>query len=85
MSRPIFPHIPWSGEGSGPRILGINPWILDFAAFNLWSRPVGLLACLDMLRNSGARVSLMDCLDPTWEGVPWPKPGKYGTDRKSVV
>ncbi|MGL1863402.1 MAG: radical SAM protein [Pseudodesulfovibrio sp.] len=79
MSRPIFPHIPWSGEGSGPRILGINPWITDFAAFNLWSRPVGLLACLDMLRNAGARVSLMDCLDPTWEGIPWPKPGKYGT------
>lgn len=77
MSRPEHPHIPWSGDG--PRILGINPWIHDFAAFNLWSRPVGLLACLDMLRSAGASVALMDCLDPTWDGVAWPKPGKYAT------
>lgn len=78
MNRPNHPHISWHGD-SGPRILGINPWIMDFAAFNVWSRPVGLLACLDMLRNAGASVALMDCLDRTWEDVPWPKPGKYGT------
>lgn len=80
---PAFPHIPWSGLAgdpcSSPRILGINPWIHDFAAFNLWARPVGLLACLDMLRGAGASVALMDCLDPTWESIHWPKPGKYGT------
>lgn len=79
MTRPAFPHIPWSGDGHGPRILGINPWIHDFAAFNLWSRPVGLLACLDMLRNAGATVALMDCLDQTWDDVAWPKRGKYNT------
>lgn len=88
--RPAFPHIPWSkpstGKEGGPRILGINPWIHDFAAFNVWSRPVGLLACLDMLRKAGASVALMDCLDPTWtdlaeHGVQWPAPGKYGTGR----
>lgn len=73
-----FPHIPQTA-GDGPRILGINPWITDFAAFNVWSRPVGLLACLDMLRNAGASVALLDCLDPTWDGMKWPKPGKYGT------
>lgn len=78
MSRPAFPHITWSGD-SGPRILGINPWITDFAAFNVWSRPVGLLACLDMLRGAGAQVALMDCLDPTWPDMKWPAPRKYGT------
>ncbi|MDD3313029.1 radical SAM protein [Pseudodesulfovibrio sp.] len=57
----------------------MNPWIHDFAAFNLWARPVGLLACLGMLRSAGASVALMDCLDPTWEGERWPRPGKYGT------
>lgn len=77
--RPNHPHIPWSGNGDGPRILGINPWITDFAAFNVWSRPVGLLACLSMLRDAGADVALMDCLDPTWADVHWPKPGKYNT------
>ncbi|MFH1913467.1 MAG: B12-binding domain-containing radical SAM protein [Pseudomonadota bacterium] len=81
MTRPTHPHIPWSGgQGAKPaRVLGINPWIADFAAFNLWSRPVGLLACLSMLRDSGASVALMDCLDPTWEGVAWPRPRRYGT------
>ena len=74
--RPVHPTIRWSGNPDGPRILGINPWIVDFAAFNLWSRPVGLLACLDMLRNTGASVALMDCLDRTWEDVSWPKPNK---------
>jgi len=81
MTRPAFPDIPWHGKGDGPRILGINPWIMDFAAFNLWSRPVGLLACLNMLRRSGALIALMDCLDPTWEGTPWPGPGRYETGR----
>jgi len=79
MTRPQFPEIAWSGSGTGPRILAINPWIFDFAAFNVWSRPVGLLACLDMLRGAGATVALMDCLDRTWEDVKWPKPGKYAT------
>ncbi|QJB55964.1 radical SAM protein [Pseudodesulfovibrio sp. zrk46] len=79
MTRPAHPHIGWSGNPDGPRILGINPWITDFAAFNVWSRPVGLLACLSMLRDAGASVALMDCLDRTWEDVTWPKPGKYAT------
>ncbi|EGB15139.1 Radical SAM domain protein [Pseudodesulfovibrio mercurii] len=87
MTRPAFPHIPWSslpGRENGPRVLGVNPWITDFAAFNVWSRPAGLLACLDMLRAAGASVALLDCLDPTWEAAPdlglkWPRPGKYGT------
>jgi len=87
MARPAFPHIPWSalpGREHGPRVLGINPWITDFAAFNVWSRPAGLLACLDMLRTAGASVALLDCLAPTWladpeQGLKWPKPGKYGT------
>jgi len=79
VARPNHPRIDWSGNQNGPRILGINPWIFDFAAFNVWSRPVGLLACLDMLRNAGASVALMDCLDKTWEDVNWPKPGKYAT------
>lgn len=80
MSRPAHPTIRWTDAAPGaPRILGINPWIMDFAAFNVWSRPVGLLACLDMVRNAGASVALMDCLDRTWNDVQWPKPGKYGT------
>ncbi|CCH49383.1 B12-binding domain-containing radical SAM protein [Pseudodesulfovibrio piezophilus] len=80
MRRLSHPHICWT-DNDGPRILGINPWITDFAAFNVWSRPVGLLACLDMLRNAGASVALLDCMDRTWEDVAWPTPGQYATGR----
>ncbi|HDQ40713.1 MAG TPA: radical SAM protein [Desulfonatronum sp.] len=64
-----------------PRILGINPWIYDFAAFNLWSRPVGLLACLSMLRRAGASVDLLDCLEPADESGFWPSTRNNGTGR----
>ena len=74
--KPKWPGITWTscndGTGDGPRVLGINPWIHDFAAYGLWSRPAGLLSCLHMLRAAGARVALMDCLDRTWSDVPWP-------------
>jgi hypothetical protein len=58
--------------------LGINPWIYDVAAYNVWLRPVGLLACLDSLRRAGCRVALLDCLDPTWGDVDWPAPQPSG-------
>ena len=46
-----------------PHILLINPWITDFAAYNLWIRPLGLLSIAAVLRESGVRVTLIDCLD----------------------
>jgi len=44
-------------------ILLINPWITDFAAYNLWIRPLGLLSIASLLRVNGFRVTLIDCLD----------------------
>jgi len=44
-------------------ILLINPWITDFAAYNLWARPLGLLRIGSFLRRRGIRISLIDCLD----------------------
>ncbi|HAM52077.1 MAG TPA: hypothetical protein DCP92_15830 [Nitrospiraceae bacterium] len=32
------------------KILLINPWIYDFAAYNLWSRPLGLIKVGEYLR-----------------------------------
>ena len=48
---------------SPPHILLINPWITDFAAYNLWVRPLGLLRIGTFLRKQGFRISLVDCLD----------------------
>lgn len=46
-----------------PHILLISPWITDFAAYNFWIRPLGLLYIAGFLRESGFRVTLIDCLD----------------------
>jgi len=46
-----------------PHILLINPWITDFAAYNLWVKPLGILSIGSILRQAGFRVSLVDCLD----------------------
>ncbi len=46
-----------------PHILCVNPWIHDYAAFDFWAKPLGLLGLAAMLRDNGIRVSFMDCLD----------------------
>jgi len=43
-------------------ILLINPWITDFAAYNLWLRPLGLLSIASFLRKHEFQVTLIDCL-----------------------
>lgn len=46
-----------------PHILCINPWIHDFAAFDFWAKPLGLLYVASLLRESGIKISYIDCLD----------------------
>ncbi|MBN2414296.1 cobalamin-dependent protein [bacterium] len=46
-----------------PTILLVNPWITDFAAYDLWIKPLGLLMVADMLTQAGCRCDLLDCLD----------------------
>ena len=45
-------------------ILLINPWIHDFAAYDFWLKPLGLLHLGGILRQNGHCVSYIDCLDP---------------------
>lgn len=77
------PPITWksSGKADPPRILGINPWIYDFAAYNVWSRPAGLLACLDMLSRSGCDTALIDLMDRELSDADWPEPKTTGKGR----
>jgi radical SAM superfamily enzyme YgiQ (UPF0313 family) len=42
----------------------INPWIYDFAAYDLWIKPLGLLYIAAVLKKNGLGVHLIDCLDP---------------------
>ncbi len=46
-----------------PHILLVNPWIHDFAAYDVWAQPLGLLQLGAGLRRHGCRVSYIDCLD----------------------
>ena len=46
-----------------PHILLINPWVTDFAAYNFWIKPLGLLHIASRLRENGFQVTFIDCLD----------------------
>jgi radical SAM superfamily enzyme YgiQ (UPF0313 family) len=46
-----------------PLILLVNPWITDFAAHDLWAKPMGLLLLGSLLREGGCGVEFIDCLD----------------------
>jgi hypothetical protein len=50
-----------------PHILLVNPWITDFAAFDLWSMPLGSLFLASLLREGGVAVTLIDCLERSKE------------------
>lgn len=45
------------------RILLVNPWITDFAAHDLWARPLGLLSLAGVLRQLDCEPQLIDCTD----------------------
>ena len=44
-------------------ILLINPWIYDFAAYDMWTEPLGLLYVASLLREHGYQIDLINCLD----------------------
>lgn len=46
----------------GKRILGINPPVFDFAYFDLWAKPIGLLYLLQWMRDLGNEVQFLDCI-----------------------
>jgi radical SAM superfamily enzyme YgiQ (UPF0313 family) len=46
-----------------PHILLVNPWIHDFAAYDFWAKPIGLLYLASILRDHDCKISYLDCLD----------------------
>ncbi len=61
-----------------PSVLLINPWIYDFAAYDFFARPLGLLYLAGLLESRGYEVRLLDCL-----AAPHAFPGPFGTGRYS--
>jgi hypothetical protein len=70
-----------------PSLILINPWICDFAAYDLWSKPLGLLYLAGYLRHCGFKIHLIDCLDVHHPGMKGdismkkPKRRLYGTGK----
>jgi len=62
-------------------ILLINPWIYDFAAYDFWIKPVGLLSIGYYLEKYGYQTYLIDCLDRFHPLNPIVRKKKYGTGK----
>ncbi|MBP7654127.1 radical SAM protein [Candidatus Dependentiae bacterium] len=45
------------------QVLLINPYIYDFAAYDFWVKPMGLLYLSSILKNQGINTVLIDCMD----------------------
>jgi len=57
-----------------PTILLVNPWIHDFAAYDFWAKPLGLLSIASILKEHGFNVSYIDCLDRFHPNAPKTNP-----------
>lgn len=49
-------------EKNKPAVLLINPWVYDFAAFDLYLKPLGLLYISSHLKKAGVKVRFIDCM-----------------------
>ncbi len=69
------------------RALLINPWITDFAAYDFWMKPMGLLSVGAVLRQLGFELDLIDCLDradpelEVWAGPRLSREKPFGTGK----
>ncbi|MEW6040015.1 MAG: B12-binding domain-containing radical SAM protein [Elusimicrobiota bacterium] len=45
------------------RTLLVNPWIYDFAAYDLWAKPLGFLYIAQIMKDSGWDIEFIDLLD----------------------
>ncbi len=69
------------------RALLVNPWITDFAAYDFWMKPMGLLSVGAVLRWLGFELDLVDCMDradpelEAWAGNRLPKNRRFGTGK----
>jgi len=60
----------------------VNPWIHDFAAYDLWSKPLGLLELGACLKQAGFKIHLIDCLDVHHPKMKSSSTAKFPTRRK---
>lgn len=54
---------------NAPHALLINPWIYDYAAYDFWMKPLGLLYIASCLRKNGYHLTYLDCLNLSHPGM----------------
>lgn len=52
------------------KLLLINPWVDDFAHYNLWSAPLGLYRVAEYLSQFDADIQIIDCTDARIKCLP---------------
>ena len=60
------------------RILLVNPPIYDFAAYDLWSKPLGLLYLTSILEQKNIDIDFFDYMDRNYPSIEKMKSNKYG-------
>ncbi len=74
-------------QDNAPSLLLVNPWITDFAAYDFWLKPMGLLYLAAVLRQAGYAIRLVDCLDRAhpevlqWQGIERPANRRWSTGK----
>ncbi|MGH7449975.1 MAG: B12-binding domain-containing radical SAM protein [bacterium] len=74
-------------KADNSHLLFVNPWITDFAAYDFWLRPMGLLYLAAVLRQAGYTVRLVDCMDRAhpevlqWQGIDRPANRRWSTGK----
>ena len=60
------------------KILLVNPPIYDFAAYDLWAKPLGLLFLFLILKQQNIEVQFFDYMDRNYPGITKQESNKYG-------
>lgn len=60
------------------RILLVNPPIYDFVAYDLWSKPLGLLYLTSILEQKNIDIDFFDYMDRNYPNIEKMKSNKYG-------
>lgn len=60
------------------KILLVNPPIYDFAAYDLWAKPLGLLYLSSILKQQNTDIQFFDYMDRNYPDIPKQESNKYG-------
>jgi radical SAM superfamily enzyme YgiQ (UPF0313 family) len=66
-------------------VLLVNPWVMDFAAYNLWAEPLGLLYLASLMKKAQARIDYINCLYSMERPNPQPKQNGCSKYLRTVI